>query len=164
MVPRPTLKPCSIRTRRSSLTNSFPILIYTDVSQQLQTQAQSCPRQSNQESCPTQLEKWKQIKIIADGIKALQLLASSVAGVAYLAEGKNIQILSLLALSTDDQTRLVGQHAGTNFKENPMPCGLDIKDLTGNILAIMDKPLAKQAKFLLMDQLFQSETGAFQVQ
>ena len=32
-----------------------------------------------------------------------------------------------------------------------MPCGLDLKDITVNYLALMDKPLAEQAKFLFID-------------
>ena len=94
------------------------------------------------------IKKW--IETIADGTKVMQLLAPSVAGVAYLADGKNIQVLSLPALSTD-QTKLVG-HAGTDFEDIIMPCGLEIKDISGNVLAIMDKPLAEQAKFLFIDK------------
>ena len=93
------------------------------------------------------IKKW--IESIADGAKVMQLLAPSVAGLAYLAEGKNVQVLSLPALSTD-QTKLVG-HAGTDFEDNTMPCGLDINDITGNVLAIVDKPLAEQAKFVFID-------------
>ena len=93
------------------------------------------------------IKKW--IESIADGAKVLQLLAPSVAGLAYLADGKNVQVLSLPALSTD-QTKLVG-HAGTDFEDNTMPCGLDINDITGNVLSIVDKPLAEQAKFVFID-------------
>lgn len=52
-------------------------------------------------------------------------------------------------LSTN-QTKLVG-HAGTNHKEIPMPCSINFLEISSNVLAILDKPLAEQANFLFVN-------------
>jgi hypothetical protein len=94
------------------------------------------------------IKKW--IKTLGASEKMLQLLAPSTAGVAYLVEAKKIQILSLPALSQDHKS-LIG-HAGADFGDNPMPIGLDLLEVSSNIVAILEKPLAEQAKFPFIDK------------